>query len=234
VNQNTELLIKRLERTRERETGGDYLIGSLLVQEKGPIVSEEKPICGSIQAYLRVSSELIRNSIRLLIPAQQTTVIATCINVEPDASCGHERPLRRPAQEDSRNQRTRDADRRSRSHLRCGPLLGKALRQDGARRGSLRPNSRPGRSTPSGWCLWARWVRTPRFSTSCLAAQRREGTLLCAAQPRREHDAAREHDYRVYGAVRGGGGCDYEGRFRELRRTAPRARPQPWAGDHDG
>ena len=39
-----------------------------------------------------------------------------------------------------------------------------------------------------------------------LGAQRRAGALLGAAQPRQEHDTACEHDYRGYGAVRGGGG----------------------------
>src|SRR5215207_1998482 len=57
--------------------------------------------------------------------------------------------LKRPAQEDRRGQRARDAHRRSRSHLRRGPLLRRALRQGGPGRGIAAPEEEPGQA-PEG------------------------------------------------------------------------------------
>src|SRR5215207_11280190 len=59
--------------------------------------------------------------------------------------------LKRPAQEDRRGQRTRDAHRRSRSHLQRGPLLRHALRQGGPARRIAAPKKRGARAeTPQG------------------------------------------------------------------------------------
>src|SRR5215218_3478488 len=74
---------------------------------------------------------------------------AACINVGPDAPCDHERLFRRPAQEDRRGQRTRDAHHRGRSRLWRGPLFGQALRKDGPRRGIAAPQEQSGQ-TPEG------------------------------------------------------------------------------------
>src|SRR5215203_1874772 len=89
--------------------------------------------------YTRENSEVV--SVRLLK--------AACINVGPDAPCDHERLFRRPAQEDRRGQRTRDAHHRGRSRLWRGPLFGQALRKDGPRRGIAAPQEQSGQ-TPEG------------------------------------------------------------------------------------
>src|SRR5215207_4420211 len=92
--------------------------------------------------------------------------------------------LKRPAQEDRRGQRTRDAHRRSRSHLQRGPLLRHALRQGGPARRIAAPKERsPGRRPKADERAARRlsWKREPAGARPAALPSARGASSTCGA-----------------------------------------------------